>query len=109
MPALRVLHENGHTPRYLKLYETLKNDFGAKRGARLVYPDVHKSNAFIGNFLRLMTLVENGDKKMLKDECIAYFSKMADLTGSLWEMDDPCYCSLNHGFASYVAHLLVDT
>lgn len=94
--------------RYPKLYETLKNDFGAKRNASLVYPHVHKSNAFIGNFLRLMTLVENGDKKMLKDECIAYFSKMADLTGSLWEMDDPCYCSLNHGFASYVANLLVD-
>lgn len=90
------------------LYTTLKRDFGAKRDPAVTYQNVEKSNAFIGNFLRLMTLIENGDKGMLKEECIAYFSKMTALTGSLWEMDDPCHCSLNHGFASYVANMLVD-
>lgn len=95
-------------PLYPKLYETLLNDFGAKRDDTKIYPNVYKSNAFIGNFLRLMMLLENGNKDCLKNECIAYFKKMAVLTGSLWEMDNPYACSLNHGFASYVANLLLD-
>lgn len=91
-----------------ELFSILVNDFGAKRDDKTVYPNVYKSNAFIGNFLRLIMLSSNGDKDKLNDECIAYFSKMALLTGSLWEMDWPSGCSLNHGFASFVANLLTD-
>lgn len=93
---------------YPELYTTLLEHFGAKRDETKVYPEVAKSNAFIGNFLRLISFVENGDNQVIKDECIAYFGKMAELTGTLWEMDDPGYGSLNHGFASYVANLLVN-
>ncbi len=32
---------------------------------------------------------------------------MAQVTGTLWEKDN-LYASLNHGFASYAANLLVD-
>lgn len=92
----------------VELFETLLASFGAKRDDTTVYPYVHKSNAFIGNFLRLMMLAENGAKNRLDEECVAYFSKMASLTGSLWEKDYPRGCSLNHGFASFVANLLVD-
>ena len=91
-----------------KLFETLVKDFGAKRDDKTVYPNVFKSNAFIGNFLRLIMLTSSGEKTKLSEECIAYFSKMALLTGSLWEMDWPSGCSLNHGFASFVANLLTD-
>ncbi len=93
---------------YPALLDVLVKHFGAKRKDNEVYPNVFKSNAFIGNFLRLIMLKNNGEKAKLEDECIGYFLKMAKLTGSLWEMDWPYGCSLNHGFTSYVANLLVD-
>ena len=92
---------------YGDLFDVLVRDFGAKRDDKKVYPHVYKSNAFIGNFLRLIMLKDNGKKEMLNEECIAYFAKMADLTGTLWEMDS-VFGSLNHGFASFAANLLVD-
>lgn len=94
--------------RYPALFQVLVKDFGAKRNDKEVYPDIFKSNAFIGNFLRLIMLKKNGQKALLEEECVGYFLNMAKLTGSLWEMDWPYGCSLNHGFASYVANILVD-
>ncbi len=93
--------------RYPRLYENLVKHFGAKREQAKVYPKVDKSNAFIGNYLRLIMLIENGDKNRIAEECEDYFYYMAQATGTLWEKDDP-YASLNHGFASYAANLLVD-
>jgi alpha-L-rhamnosidase len=72
-----------------------------------VYPTVHKSNAFIGNYLRLIILLQNGEKARISSECVDYFYYMAKRTGTLWEHDDS-YASLNHGFASYVANLLIE-
>ncbi len=94
--------------RYPDLFQVLVDRFGAKRNDKEVYPNVFKSNAFIGNFLRLIMLKNNGQKALLEEECVGYFLNMAKLTGSLWEMDWPYGCSLNHGFASYVANILVD-
>lgn len=93
--------------KYPQLYKNLVENFGAKRNQEKVYPQVHKSNAFIGNYLRLIMLNENGNKSKIAEECEDYFYYMAEATGTLWEKNDPC-ASLNHGFASYVANLLVD-
>ena len=71
----------------------------------LVHPDVAPSNAFIGNFLRLMLLERFGMGQRILDETKDYFAYMADRTGTLWENDTPA-ASCCHGFASYVAALL---
>lgn len=92
---------------YPELFETLTNKFGACRDERKVYPNVYKSNAFIGNYLRLMMLAEYGKKELLSKECAEYFYDMARRTGTLWENDSP-YGSLNHGFAAYACNLLID-
>ena len=92
---------------YPTLFKTLVEKFGAKRQMETVYPNVHKSNAFIGNYLRLMMLIQNGEKARIATECVDYFYYMAKRTGTLWEHNDP-YASLNHGFASYAANLLID-
>ena len=92
---------------YPTLFKTLVEKFGAKRQMEKVYPTVHKSNAFIGNYLRLIILLQNGEKARISSECVDYFYYMAKRTGTLWEHDDS-YASLNHGFASYVANLLIE-
>lgn len=85
-----------------KLWNTMLNDFGPNRDCPKVYPNVHKSNAFIGNYLRLILITDAGMKEKVLDESVAYFSKMANLTGTLWE-NDSISGSLDHGFASYIA------
>lgn len=92
---------------HAKLFSVLVNDFGAGRDEHKTYPKVYKSNAFIGNFLRLIVLSQNGRKQLLAEECIGYFYSMAERTGTLWEKDEPT-ASLDHGFASYAANLIVD-
>ena len=73
-----------------------------KNGA---YPEIHPSNAFIGNFLRLELLCKNGYNAQLLEEIKGYFLYMAERTGTIWEHKDT-YASYNHGFASYVAELI---
>lgn len=92
---------------YPGLFRTLVESFGAGRNEAEVYPQVYKSNAFIGNYLRLIMLSENGLKERLSEECVGYFYRMAVKTGTLWENDQPT-AGLNHGFASYAANLIVE-
>ncbi len=91
---------------YPALFELLTEKFGPLRDATTVYPHVHKSNAFIGNYLRLIMLADSDKKGKLRQECVDFFFNMAQSTGTLWENSDP-YGSLDHGFASYAANLLV--
>lgn len=88
------------------LWERLVTDFGPERGAD-PYPHIHPANAFIGNYLRLMLLAQEGYRTQLLQEIKGYFGYMADRTGTLWEHIGPT-ASCNHGFASYVACLLLD-
>lgn len=90
---------------YPKLWERLVNDFGPDRAEKGAYPEIYPSNAFIGNFLRLELLCQNGYYAQLLKEIKGYFLYMAELTGTLWEHKDT-YASCNHGFASYVANLI---
>lgn len=92
---------------YPELYHTMLERFGAARDEEKIYPAVYKSNAFIGNYLRLIILAENGMKGKISTECLQYFYHMAVKTGTLWENDKPT-ASLDHCFASYAANLIVD-
>ena len=87
------------------LWQTLVTDFGPHRTD--AHPHVHPANAFIGNYLRLMLLAQEGRKEQLLTEIEGYFGYMAQRTGTLWEHVGPT-ASCNHGFASYVACLLLD-
>lgn len=89
---------------YKELWERLLCSFGPNR-LKSVYPKVYPSNAFIGNYLRLCLLKENGYCDRVKEESVDYFYKMARETGTLWEHDS-IFGSLDHGFASYIAVLL---
>ena len=79
--------------------------FGPDRDPEKTYPDVPVSNAFIGNYLRLFILFEDGQYDKLLKEIESFFLPMAEKTGTLWEnMTD--YASCCHGFASHVAYWL---
>lgn len=78
--------------------------FGPKRSDE--YPEISRSNVFIGNYLRLFWLCNEGLYDRAIDECLDYFYAMADKTGTLWEHDSP-KASCNHGFASVVAVILL--
>ncbi len=80
------------------------NDFGPLRKEQ--YPEIGRSNMFIGNYLRFFWLCEVGEYDKVIEECLEYFSKMAEKTGTLWE-NDKATCSCNHGFASCAAPLLL--
>lgn len=85
-----------------ELFEKMLTQFGPRRDADKVYPTVYRSNAIVGNYLRLELLTNYGYKDQVLAECRAFFSGMADLTGTLWE-NSVLSASLNHGFASMAA------
>jgi len=92
---------------YPELKNIILHGFGAHRKIKNDYPDVPFANAFIGNYMRMMILMEMGEyAKVLKD-IRDYFGFMAEKTGSLWEYDTP-RASCCHGFASYVALWLTE-
>ncbi len=96
------------------LWERLLHDFGPERIVPGKWPEfregakwqhIHPANAFIGNYLRLELLCRYGENEKLLENIRGYFLKMANLTGTLWEMDAPT-ASCNHGFASHVIYWL---
>ncbi len=88
-----------------ELYERMFTEFGPNRPDDC-WPEVARSNAFVGNFLRLDYLFRVGRVAQAVAECRDYFGFMADRTMTLWENDSPC-ASCNHGFASYAANMIV--
>ncbi len=87
---------------YPKLFDRLLTEFGPKRDATRVWPQVYPSNAIVGNYLRLEILMQHGLYGKVLEECMDFFSVMADTTGTLWEHSH-LEASLNHGFASVAA------
>ncbi|MDD4109857.1 MAG: hypothetical protein PHH93_14165 [Prolixibacteraceae bacterium] len=79
--------------------------FGPHRDDEITYPDVFRANAFPGNYLRMDILSRYGLQDRLHGEIQDYFFYMADQTGTLWENMSP-HASCNHGFASYLGHIL---
>lgn len=91
---------------FKRFRETMLKDFGYGRDEKTVYPDIAKSNAFIGNYLRLSYLYAAGEYFEVLKESEQYFTYMAKRTGTLWEHNDSGK-SLDHGFASYAACLII--
>lgn len=89
---------------YPELWTVLRDAFGPFRHETGAYPDVGFANAFIGNYLRLELLSRAGLSAQILKESKGYFLKMADLTGTLWELDAPT-ASCCHGFASHAGSL----
>jgi len=92
---------------YRGLKDIVVNGFGAHRKVKNDYPDVPFANAFIGNYMRMMILMEMGEYTQVLQDIRDYFGFMAEQTGSLWEYDTP-RASCCHGFASYVALWLME-
>lgn len=86
------------------LWQTLVNDFGAKRATTGKHPQIRMANAFIGNYLRLELLARAQLTKELLEESRLQFGHMVALTGTLWENTTPA-TSTCHGFASHIAHV----
>ncbi len=89
------------------LFDRMLSLFGPKRDAKKMFPEVAPSNVFIGDYLRLDFLRRCGHLEQVASETVDYFFAMAERTGTLWEHDSP-YASLNHGFASYIANMIVE-
>lgn len=93
---------------YPELYNTLMTRFGPNRDADREYKDVYPSNAFVGNYLRLELLLQDGEYRQVLAECRAFFTQMAELTGTLWE-HSRLNASLDHGFASVAANYILES
>ncbi len=90
---------------HAELWNTLVNDFGPERKNTKIHSDVDYANAFIGNFLRLDLISNDGSIKKWLKESTLYFNRMVQETGTLWEHDEET-ASCNHGFGSYVVYWL---
>ncbi len=90
---------------YPELWKTMVEDFGPDREKTGKYPEIYPANAFIGNYLRLMLLEENGLYAQMLAEIKGYFYYMAERTGTLWEHIST-QASCIHGFASYAMHFI---
>ena len=95
-----------------ELWQRMLHDFGPERIIPNGWPNftpeakwknIYPSNAFIGNYLRLELLFRYGEHEKLVENIKGFFTKMADLTGTLWE-NDSTTASCNHGFASHVVY-----
>lgn len=80
-------------------------EFGPLR-AENVYPEIGRSNMFIGNYLRFFWLCDEKEYARVMKEMLEYFYAMAEKTGTLWE-HDRAKSSCNHGFASVAAVLML--
>lgn len=94
--------------KYKRLWDILVEDFGFQRLDTKKYNYVHHANAFIGYYLRMQLLFENGLTENLLNEIKGYFLHMAYETGTLWEHDSTI-ASCCHGFASILAYWIMDT
>jgi alpha-L-rhamnosidase len=87
------------------LWKKLVTEFGPNRDDKTVYPNVFRANAFMGNYMRMDLLSRYRLQSQMLLEIQDYFFYMADKTGTLWEHAGS-YASCNHGFASYIGHIL---
>lgn len=88
-----------------ELWKKIVCEFGPNRDDVVTYPNIFRANAFIGNYLRMDVLSRHNLQDQLIMEIQDYFYLMAAQTGTLWEHMQS-FASCNHGFASYIGHLL---
>ena len=63
---------------------------------------------FIGGVLRLMTLFQMEEYRLVLEECEEKFWSMAERTGTIWEFFDE-NASCNHGFGSVIGKLICES
>ncbi len=88
-----------------ELWDRLVNEFGPNRDVNVVYPNVFQANAFMGNYMRMDILSRYNLQNQVIREVQDFFYTMAEQTGTLWE-NMQSHASCNHGFASYIGHVL---
>lgn len=90
-------------------FDSLMRDFSPSRDKDAPFVadigGIHPANAFVGYYLRMELLSRQGLSAQLLAEINAFFGKMAQRTGTLWE-HNRTEASCNHGFASHVARAL---
>jgi alpha-L-rhamnosidase len=91
---------------HTELWETMIHTFGPERVKNKILPDIHPSNAFIGNLMRMDLLGTHGFVEQQMEEIKKYYLFMAKETGTFWENDNKG-ASLNHGFASHICHFFI--
>ena len=92
------------SPDYKALKEHILDGF--KQFEKSQSPDKYTSvNAFIGFYLRMMVLLNMGEKELLMRDIKDFFYDMAKTTGTLWEYKEGLG-SRDHGFASFVAYII---
>lgn len=87
------------------LWERLRSEFGPRRDTTRVWPEIPRSNAIPGAYMRLELLLRHGRHEQMLDECRGFFEPMVRRTGTLWENLSP-NASMDHGFASSAAWLI---
>ena len=86
--------------KYPHLYKILRNELGPRRPEGAC-SSVIPAGPFVGQYMRLDVLRQNGEHERLRNDVKKMLLPMAERTGTLWEKMD-IYCSCCHGFASYV-------
>jgi alpha-L-rhamnosidase len=116
------------TSQHNELWVKLKNDWGPRRGLKLLFNRDKKAYEFVyengaqpkeddkdlvpacllyGLMLRFELLIDAGEKEIVEKDILNVFGKMAQISGSLWEHGES-QSSLNHGFASAACRYLID-
>lgn len=93
---------NMNDPQYAFLKERVLHGFADVAASTRRFVPV---NAFIGLYLRIKFLLREKLYDILLEELNDFFGEMVEKTGTLWEMRQ-LKCSLDHGFASYVAYAI---
>ena len=93
--------------KYEKFFDTFYHLLGLKRKQQGIMPEIAFSSGFIGLTLRMISLVELGKTEQALEEIKDYYGPMAAQNGTLWEMDVDHCISLNHGYNSYAAVMIV--
>ncbi|HEV7298418.1 MAG TPA: hypothetical protein VGN72_03570 [Tepidisphaeraceae bacterium] len=91
-----------------RLWSNLIEHFGPTRDAGTVFPEIHPANALIGYLLRFELLANSGRTEQLLRELKAYYGRMAQRTGTLWEHND-LRASACQGFASHVVRWMISS
>ena len=102
--ALRFGEIDIDEPQYAFLKSAFTNIFGPDHSKYAeLGREIEPSNAFMGIYLRIESLLALGMNAKVLEEIKSFFGGMAKLTGTLWEHNDVQRGSLNHGFASSAA------
>lgn len=93
--------------KYSQFFDTFYHVLGLKRKQQGIMPEIAFSSGFIGLTLRMIALIELGKTEQALVEIKDYYGPMAEQNGTLWEMDVDHCISLNHGYNSYAAVMIV--